>query len=56
MVRLGELVMGQNIPGCLTEIEKLPHHPGARWERELATLGFTEGQVTAEMARRWNFP
>jgi hypothetical protein len=56
MVRLGELVMAQNIPGCLNDIEKLPHHPGARWQRESAVLGFTEGQVTAEMARRWNFP
>lgn len=56
MVRLGELVMAQNIPGCLEEIEKLPQHPGCRWERESALLGFTEGQVTAEMARRWQFP
>ncbi len=56
MVRLGELVMAQNIPGCLDDIERLPLHPGARWEREAALLGFTEGQVTAEMARRWNFP
>ncbi len=56
MVRLGELVMAQNIPGCLSEIEKLPQHPGCRWERESALLGFTEGQVTAELARRWQFP
>ena len=56
MVRLGELVMAQNIPGCLEQIEKMPQHPGARWERESAVLGFTEGQVTAEMARRWQFP
>ena len=56
MVRLGELVMAQNIPGCLEAIERLPAHPGARWEREASMLGFTEGQVTAEMARRWNFP
>jgi HD-like signal output (HDOD) protein len=56
MVRLGELAMAQHIPGCLEEIEKLPQHPGCRWEREAALLGFTEGQVTAEMARRWQFP
>jgi HD-like signal output (HDOD) protein len=56
MVRLGELVMAQHIPDCLGEIEKLPQHPGCRWERENALLGFTEGQVTAELARRWQFP
>lgn len=56
MVRLGELVLAMNIPDCLSEIEKLPHFPGSRWQREASLLGFTEGQVTAEMARRWNFP
>lgn len=56
MLRLGELSMAQAVPGCLAEIEKLPHYPGGRWEREVASVGFTEGQVTAEMAKRWNFP
>jgi hypothetical protein len=40
----------------LAEIERLPHFPGGRWERETQLLGFTEGQITAELARRWNFP
>ena len=26
------------------------------WEREKDLVGFTEGQITAELARRWNFP
>lgn len=56
MMRLGEIVMGEGVPGCLREIEKLPHYPGGRWQREASLLGFTEGQVTAELARRWNFP
>jgi len=56
MVRLGELLMGLNVPGCLFEFEKQPQYPGARWERETALLGFTEGQVSAELARAWNFP
>lgn len=56
MVRLGEVVIGQNIPDCLSDIERLPHFPGGRWERERDTLGFTECQVTAELARRWQFP
>jgi HD-like signal output (HDOD) protein len=56
MARLGELLIGQNAPASLVEIEKLPHMPGERWKREQLVLGFTETQVTAELARRWNFP
>lgn len=56
MLRLGELLIGQTQPEILREIEKLPHPPGARWEREKRLLGFSEGQLTAELARRWNFP
>jgi HD-like signal output (HDOD) protein len=56
MVRLGELMIVQNSPESLSEIEREPRYPGARWERESHALGFTEGQITAEMARRWNFP
>ncbi|GAA6141274.1 HDOD domain-containing protein [Hydrogenophaga sp. 5NK40-0174] len=56
MVRLGELIVGQAAPQFLPDIERLPSYPGARWQREMAALGFTEGQVIAELARRWNFP
>lgn len=56
MLRLGELLIGQADPKALTEIEALPHVPGGRWEREKRLLGVSEGQVTAELARRWNFP
>ena len=56
MARLGELIIGQKDPAHITEIERLPHHPGARWEREAQILGFTEGEVSSELARRWNFP
>ncbi|MDR3370270.1 HDOD domain-containing protein [Rhodoferax sp.] len=56
MLRLGELLIGQANPQALTEIERLPHQPGARWEREKRLVGFAEGQITAELARRWNFP
>jgi HD-like signal output (HDOD) protein len=56
MLRLGELLIGQADPGALAEIEKLPHHPGSRWDRERRLIGFSEGQITAELARRWNFP
>lgn len=56
MVRLGELMIAQAQPASLAEIEKLPHPPGGRWERETRITGFSEGQITAELARRWNFP
>ena len=41
---------------ALAEIEALPHLPGGRWERERRLVGFSEGQISAELARRWNFP
>ena len=56
MLRLGELLIGQANPQVLAEIEKLPHQPGERWQREMRLVGFSEGQITAELARRWNFP
>jgi HD-like signal output (HDOD) protein len=56
MLRLGELIIGQAVPAALAQIEARPSAPGARWEREKALAGFDEGEVTAELARRWNFP
>lgn len=56
MLRLGELLIGQADPKTWADIVALPHVPGGRWEREKRLLGFSEGQVTAELARRWNFP
>ncbi len=56
MVRLGELLIYQASPAIFAEIELQPHLPGGRWEREDRLLGFSEGQITAELGRRWNFP
>jgi HD-like signal output (HDOD) protein len=56
MLRLGELLIYQVAPGEFAEIEQQPHLPGGRWEREQRLLGFSEGQITAELGRRWNFP
>ncbi len=56
MLRLGELLIYQASPVAFAEIEQMPHLPGGRWEREQRLLGFSEGQITAELARRWNFP
>jgi HD-like signal output (HDOD) protein len=56
MVRVGELLMGMKSPSNVTAFERQPSYPGARWEREATLMGFTEGQVSAELARAWNFP
>ncbi len=56
LVRLGELIIAQKAPEQIEAIEHLPHHAGGRWERERSLLGFSEAQVTAELARRWHFP
>jgi HD-like signal output (HDOD) protein len=56
MLRLGELLIAQTEPATLQAIEAQPHFPGYRWDRELRLVGFSEGQITAELARRWQFP
>ena len=56
MLRLGELLMAQVQPETVQAIAQAPQAPGARWQREKMLLGFTEGELTAELARRWNFP
>ncbi len=56
MLRLGELVIAQKHPGLLAAIERPPCGPGDRWSRERTLSGFDEGQITAEIARRWDFP
>jgi HD-like signal output (HDOD) protein len=56
MLRLGELLIAQAEPKTLKAIEQLPYAPGERWQREKKLVGFSEGHITAELARRWNFP
>jgi HD-like signal output (HDOD) protein len=56
MLRLGELLIVQAQPSTLQAIEAKPHTPGYRWKRELSLVGFTEGQITGELAHRWQFP
>ncbi len=56
MLRLGELLILQADPDAIADIEKTPQRPGERWRREQQRLGFSEGHVIAELARRWNFP
>lgn len=56
MLRLGELIIAHARPDAVVSIEQMPCAPGERWTRERAAVGFDEGEVTAELARRWNFP
>lgn len=56
MLRLGELLIARALPRTLAHIEQVPCAPGERWQRERAQAGFSEGQLSAELARRWNFP
>lgn len=56
MLRLGELVIAQSQPDAIARIEQPPCAPGERWRRERELTGFDEGQITAEIARRWDFP
>ena len=56
MLRLGELLIGQRSPQSLAEIAAQTSRSPVRWKREHELLGFDEVQVTAVLARRWNFP
>jgi len=56
MLRLGEVVIVQRMPETLEHIERLPRGPGERWKRERELAGFDEGEICAEIARRWDFP
>jgi HD-like signal output (HDOD) protein len=56
MLRLGEVIIAQRDPSLVSAIEQIPCGPGDRWAREQRLTGFNEGQITAELARRWDFP
>jgi len=56
MLRLGELLLVSAHPDAAAAIEKQPCQPGERWQRERALCGFDEGEITGELAKRWNFP
>jgi len=56
MLRLGELIIAQRSPDVLVQIEAVPNDARMRWDRAQDLLGFDEAQVTAVMARYWNFP
>lgn len=56
MLRLGEIMLVQAHPAATGVFERGDLKPGERWQLEKATIGIYEGGVSAEIARRWNFP
>ena len=56
MARLGELVIGRMDPATLLAVESAPRQVQERWQLERERIGFDEGEVMAELARRWYFP
>lgn len=56
MLRLGELLIAQRLPEAVVNIELQPCPPFERWRREREYAGFDEGQISSEIALRWDFP
>lgn len=56
MLRLGQLTIAEQNSAQMEHIELMPRAPGERWARERMLAGFDEGAITAEIARRWDFP
>lgn len=56
MLRIGQLLMGQIDKLGVAEVEKQVIAPGARFALERQRWGCTHSDVTAELARRWQFP
>jgi HD-like signal output (HDOD) protein len=56
LLRLGEVLIAQLKPPMLAMAEAGPGDPGSRWQWESDQVGFDEGQLMAEAAKRWYFP
>jgi len=56
MLPLGRILVIQSNHQHIKTLEAQPCVPGERWKREHALVGFDEGQIMAEVARRWDFP
>lgn len=56
MLRSGELLMAQTEPAAVSELESHVTEPGVRFGWELTRFGCAHSHVTAELARRWQFP
>jgi len=56
MLRTGQLLMLQMDKAGVAEVEKQVTQPGARFALEQARWQCSHSDVTAELARRWQFP
>ncbi|GAP38089.1 HDOD domain-containing protein [Piscinibacter sakaiensis] len=56
MLRTGQLLMLQVDPAGVAELEKAVHVPGQRFSLEYVRWDCAHSDVTAELARRWQFP
>lgn len=56
MLRSGQLLMARVMPDAIGQVESTLRVPGSRMDQELALIGCTHAQVTAELARRWQLP
>jgi HD-like signal output (HDOD) protein len=56
MLRTGQLLMAQNDKAGVAEVEKGLAVPGGRFAAEQARWQCSHADVTAELARRWQFP
>jgi HD-like signal output (HDOD) protein len=56
MLRLGEATLGHARPAALARFEQPGQTSAMRWDLQRELVGVDEAAVTAEIARRWNFP
>jgi HD-like signal output (HDOD) protein len=56
LLRSGQLLMARVMPDAIAAVEAACTVPGMRMREERRVIGCTHGEVTAELARRWQLP
>jgi len=56
MLRTGQILMAMSLPQMVADVESAIKAPDMRAANEYACIGCTHGDITAELAMRWNFP
>ncbi|MBT9504458.1 MAG: HDOD domain-containing protein [Burkholderiaceae bacterium] len=56
MLRTGQLLMAQDDPAQVADVEAHAQEPGSRSSLEMHRFGCTHADVTAELAALWHFP
>ncbi len=56
MLRLGDLLIGQTASDTRVDFTHKSTLSTVRWNLQKQLIGFTEGDIMAELARRWHFP